>query len=187
MSNNVIECINNKRSVRSFTGKQIPYETIEELLTLGTKASTGSNLQPWGFVVIQDQNEIDTLAQEVKSYLLEHLAEFPHFASYESALKNESYHVLNHATTLILIYGNSDSHWYVYDCSLAACNIMLAAHEMGIGTCWIGYCEQYCNTPEFKKKYHVPEQFELVSTLSCGYMNGTLTPPKRNPPVVFHK
>lgn len=185
--NNIIECISNKRSVRMFTGEQIPYDTIQELLTLGTKASTGSNLQPWGFVVIQDKDEIAALAQEVKSYLLANLNQYPHFAQYETALKNGGYNVLNHATTLILVYGNSDSHWYVYDCSLAAGNIMLAAHSMGIGTCWIGYCEQYCNTPEFKKKYNVPEPFQLVSTLSCGYAKEPLSPPKRKPPVVFHK
>ncbi|MGI6498733.1 MAG: nitroreductase family protein [Oscillospiraceae bacterium] len=185
--NQIIDCISSKRSVRKFTGKQIPYDTVETLLTLGTMASTGSNLQPWGFVVIQDKEEIEALAQAVKSYLLAHLNEYPHFVPYETALKNDNYHVLNHATTLILTYGNSDSHWYVYDCSLATGNIMLAAHGMGIGTCWIGYCETYCNTPEFKAKYNVPESFQLVSTLSCGYEGEPLAPPKRKPPVVFHK
>ena len=121
------------------------------------------------------------------SKLLENLAQFPHFSTYESALKTKNYHVLNHGTTLILIYGNSDSHWYVYDGSLAAANIMLAAHDMGIGTCWIGECERFCDLPEFKQKYNVPENFQLVATLSCGYMEKPLSPPDRKPPLVFHK
>lgn len=181
-----IEAIRTKRSIRTFTGEPIPNETLQELITLGTMASTGSNLQPWGFVVIQDEAELDALAQEIKEYVLTHLKEFPHFASYEDALNNPDYHVLNHATAMIFIYGNSNSHWYVYDGSLAAGNIMLAAQEMGIGTCWIGWCETICNSPEFKKKYNVPEEFELVTGLSCGYMEKKLSPPKRKPPVIFH-
>ena len=50
----IIKCINSKRSIRTYEETKIPYETVMELLTLGTKASTGSNHQPWGFVVIQD-------------------------------------------------------------------------------------------------------------------------------------
>lgn len=184
--NSSIETIRSKRSIRAFTGERIPDETLKELITLGTMASTGSNLQPWGFVVIQDEAELDALARDIKEYLLSNLAQFPHLASYETALKNPDYHVLNHATAMIFIYGDSNSHWYVYDGSLAAGNIMLAAHDMGIGTCWIGYCETFCNLPEFKKKYNVPEEFELVSALSCGYMDKKLSPPKRKPPVIFH-
>ena len=50
----IIDCMNEKRSVRTYKDEQIPLEKIYELLELGTKASTGSNQQPWGFVVIQD-------------------------------------------------------------------------------------------------------------------------------------
>ena len=61
-----IECINSKRSIRAYEETQIPYETVMELLTLGTKASTGSNHQPWGFVVIQDAREIEDLSKKLK-------------------------------------------------------------------------------------------------------------------------
>ena len=62
-----IECINSKRSIRAYEETQIPYETVMELLTLGTKASTGSNHQPWGFAVIQDIQEIEDLSKSIES------------------------------------------------------------------------------------------------------------------------
>lgn len=184
---NIIECINTKRSVRNYKEEQIPYETISELITLGTKASTGSNQQPWGFVVIQDKLEINELSEEIKKYLANNLEKYPYLSQYESWFQKDSFNVFNNAPTLIVIYGNTDSHWYVYDCSLAAGNIMLAAHSMGIGSCWIGFSEFYFNTPDFKKKYKIPENYEWVSTLGCGYTKGDLKLPKRQPPIVFNK
>ena len=71
-----IECINSKRSIRAYEETQIPYETVMELLTLGTKASTGSNHPPWGFVVIQDAQEIEDLSKNIKAYLLENLEKY---------------------------------------------------------------------------------------------------------------
>ena len=182
-----IECINSKRSIRAYEETQIPYETVMELLTLGTKASTGSNHQPWGFVVIQDAREIEDLSKNIKAYLLENLEKYPYLSQYEAWLQSEKYSIFNNASTLIVVYGNTDSHWYIYDCTLAAGNIMLAAYSKGIGTCWIGFAEYYFNKPEFKKKYKIPENYELVAPLSCGYIKGTVKPPERKPPVVFNR
>lgn len=183
----VLECISGKRSVRAYTDDMIPKETLNNLIELGTKSSTGSGMEPWGFVIIQDKDEIDSLSEMTKKYLLKNLEKYPYLHQYEDWLKNPQYSVFNHAGTLLIIYGNTESHWYVYDCSLAAGNIMLAAHSMGIGTCWIGFAEHTLNTKEFKEKYSVPEQYELVCPMSMGYMKTKLTPPKRKGPVIFHK
>lgn len=181
-----LECIGGRRSIRAYRDGQLPYDTVMELITLGTKAATGSNHQPWGFVVIQDPAEIEALSGDIKEYLRNNLEQYPYLSQYESWLNNEKYSVFNHAPTLIVIYGDASSHWYVYDCSLAAGNIMLAAHSMGIGTCWIGFAEYWLNTPEFKRGHGVPESYGLAATLGCGYMKAPpVTPPKRNPPVVF--
>lgn len=182
----IFDCINNKRSVRNYTDEKISRETIEELIKLGTKASTGSGEEPWGFVILEDGDEIEKLSKEIKTYILNNYEKYPYLSQYESWLKNEKYSVFNHASTLIIIYGNTDSHWYLYDCSLAASNIMLAAHAMNIGTCWIGFAEYWLNTKEFKQKYNVPENYNLVAPISCGYMKGKLVAPRRKDPKIFN-
>lgn len=184
---NIIDCINNKRSVRAYTDEIISEETITNLIELGTKASTGSGMEPWGFVVIKDKNEIDSLSEMSKKYLMNNLEKYPYLKQYENWLNNPEYSVFNHANTLLLVYGNKESHWYVYDCTLATGNIMLAAHSMGIGTCWIGFAEDTLNTKEFKDKYGVPENYELVSPLSIGYLKTKMRPPKRKKPIIFSK
>lgn len=183
----ILECMNHKRSVRAYTDEIIPKETLTNLIELGTKASTGSGLEPWGFVIIQGKDEINALSENTKKYLLENLAQYPYLHQYESWLKNPEYSVFNKANTLLLIYGNTESHWYVYDCCLAAENIMLAAHSMGIGTCWIGFGEDTLNTKEFKEKYGVPENYELVCPMSMGYMKTKMNPPSRRKPVIFNE
>ncbi|AFS77500.1 nitroreductase-like protein [Gottschalkia acidurici 9a] len=183
----ILECINGRRSVRKYTDKLIPEETLTNIIELGTKSATGSGMEPWGFVIIQDKNEIDSLSEMTKKYLLDNFEEYPYLHQYKSWLENPKYSVFNHSNTLLIIYGNTESHWYVYDCSMAAGNIMLAAHNMGIGTCWIGFAEHTLNTKEFKAKYGVPEQYELVCPMSMGYMENKLTPSKRKKPIVFNK
>lgn len=64
---------------------------------------------------------------------------------------------------------------------------MLAAYEIEIGTCWIGFAEYMLNAAEFKQKYNVPENYDLVYPMSIGYMKTKLTPPKRKKTVVFYR
>mgnify|MGYP000859442014 CR=1 FL=1 len=184
----IMEAISNKRSVRAYSDELISDDVLKELITLGTKASTGSGMEPWGFVIIKDKEEIDMWSEKIKSYLLDHLEEYPYLQQYESWLKSTKFSVFNHAGTLLVIYGNTDSHWYKYDCTLAAGNIMLAAYSKGIGTCWIGFAEYMLNTSEFKEKYNVPENYELVCPMSMGYKKEglNLTPPKRKEPIIFN-
>lgn len=169
----ILECINNRRSTRAYKNEPIPKETINNLIELGTKSPTGSGLEPWGFVIIQNEDEIDSLSEMTKQYLLDNFEQYPYLHQYEDWLKNPKFSVFNHASTLLIIYGNTESHWYVYDCSLAAGNIMLAAHSMGIGTCWIGFAEHSLNTKKFKEKYGIPQKYELVCPISMGYDDTT--------------
>lgn len=183
---NVIDCINARRSGRIYTDESISRATMQKLIELGTKAATGSGMQPWGFVVIQNKDEIARMSDEIKVFILAHLDEYPYFKQYEKWMINPKFNAFNRAETVLVIYGDPASHWYVYDCTLAASNIMLAAWDMGIGTCWIGFAHQYMNTSEFKAKYNVPENFELVCPMSMGYLKNPLDPGERKPPVVFN-
>lgn len=181
----IIQTINTRRSVRKYLDKPVNNDTMRELIRLGTMAATGSGLEPWGFVVLQNKEEIDALSEAVKQDLLAHFDEVPHLHRYEKWLHNPKLHVFNHAHTLLVIYGNTQSYYHQQDGTLAAANIMLAAHSMGIGSCWIGFAEFYLDTPAFKKAHNIPEEFKLVCPLSMGYTAAPLAPPTRKEPLVF--
>lgn len=185
----IIESISNKRSVRVYKEEPVSVNTLNELIVLGTKASTGSGMEPWGFVILNDKAEIDMWSERIKTHLLNNLQDYPYLCQYESWLTNPKFSVFNHAGTLLVIYGNTDSHWFQYDCTLAAGNIMLAAYSRGIGTCWIGFAEYMLNTGEFKNRYHVPANYELVCPMTMGYMkdDAAFNPPKRKAPIIFNE
>jgi len=113
--------------------------------------------------------------------------QFPGLAQYESWFQKPRFHVFNRAHTLLIIYGNTSSYFRQYDGTLAAANIMLSAYAMGIGTCWIGFSHYTLDTPEFKRKHNVPENYDLVCPMSIGYMKSTPNPPTRKEPLIFYR
>ena len=181
----IIQAIETRRSIRSYTEQPVEKAVLQKLLRLAVKAPTGSGMEPWGFVVLQDAQEINALSESIKRKVLEHLEECPQFAQYEAWLRNEHSHIFNQAGTVVVIYGNAASPWHVYDCSLAAGNLRLAAAEEGIGCCWIGFAEALFNEASFKSAHHVPDDFRLVATLSMGYTKVPVPPCTRKEPVVF--
>jgi len=160
---------------------------MEQLIVLGTKAATGSNLQPWAFLHIQDKEKLDAMSEQIKKELFENIDQYSHLKQYQKWLTNPEFHVFNRAQEALVIYGDTRSFYYREDCSLAAANIMLAAHDMGIGTCWLGFAEFHMNTPEFKAEYNIPEYYAHVCTMSMGYSCTELSPPKRVRPIIFGK
>lgn len=181
------ECLRTRRSVRSYTDQEISEETINELLELGVTAPSGSFLQPWGFVVIRDKAELDEWAVKITNFLRENLEKTPHLLRYKDFIQRDDFHVFNHAPYMIAIYGDKNSKFYICDCSMVAQNIMLAAHSMGIGTCWIGFAEPIMNSPEFKERYNVPDNFEIVAPIALGYKKGNLQPLPRKSPIIFNR
>ena len=182
---NVIEAIEQRRSIRAYTDRPVEKDVVERLVSLAVKAPTGSGMEPWGFVVLQNREEIDTLSERIKKKILDDLDGYPQLSQYESWLRNERYHIFNHAGTVLVIYGDKSSYWNIYDCSLVAGNLMLAAENEGIGCCWIGFAEALLNDEDFKKAHGVPENFHLVSTISMGYTKVAVSPCTRKPPVFF--
>lgn len=184
---NIIECIESRRSVRKYSDKKVESDVIKELLRLGTMAPTSLGKEPWGFVVIQDKEEINEWSEKTKEFLLKNLDKFPFLSKMEGVLKKPDFSLFNHAENVIAVYGDTESHSYVEDCTLATENIVLAANSMDIGTCWIGFAQFLFNDEEFKTRYNVPENYKLVSTLTLGYMIERPSKPKRKEAIIFNE
>ena len=181
----LMDYLTTRRSIRRYQDRPIPTEVMEELIRIATLAPTGSGEQPWGFLLLDDKEEIDALSETIKEWLKENLEQYPWLARYEKWYTNPKFHVFNRANAVLLIYGNTQSHWYVYDGTLAASQVMAAGAEQGIGCCWIGFAQDFCNTPSFKQDHGVLPGYELVAALSMGYAEEHPKPPERKPAVMF--
>ena len=134
--------------------------------------STGSGMQPWGFVTLEGREKIAALSDEIKAWLKENFADFPWLAQYREWLDNPNYNIFYDANNVICVYGDTTSHWYVYDGTLCTANIMLAAHAKGIGSCWINRAMETFELPEGKAllaEWGLGENWKGVGNCILGY------------------
>jgi len=167
----LLEAIRGRRSVRKYKGEQLPEKTVRELLELAAWAPSGMNTQPWLYVVIEGEEYLRDLSDKCRAYILEIMDELPALQNYKTALSNPDYNIFYGAPALVLIYGNQNAFTYPNDCSMAALNLMLAAWDRGIGSCWIGFARAYCGTPDFKAELKVPPEYQLVAPVLPGRRN----------------
>lgn len=168
------EAILTRRSVRKYKSDSIPEQTIRELIELAAWAPSGMNGQPWVFVVVEDGEYLRALSNRAKAFLLERIKNIGGpLGRYKQVLSNPDFDIFYNAPALVLIYGDTNTLTYVYDCSMAAQNLMLSACERGIGSCWIGFANGIGNTPEVKAELNVPEHYALVAPVILGYPEGS--------------
>ncbi len=160
--------IRTRRSCRDFTDDILSRERIGELINDSVWVPSGSNNQPWRFVVITDKVLMKRYSDAAKKDWVLNLATNPHMRQYEKHLRDPDYNIFYNAPVLIIVYGNSESYWYVYDCSMVAYNLHLLAEESGLGCCWIGEAHNIFSEPDIKSELGVPESYRLVAPVIIG-------------------
>ena len=146
----VQEALLNRRSIRKYKDQKISKENIDKILKAAMYAPSAMNLQAWHFVVIDDK---DILIETIKSI------------PYAEMLKQ--------STAAILVCGDSliekNESWLLQNCSASIQNILLSAHGLGIGSCWIaihGMDDVYKNV---KAQFKLPENIIPIALISLGY------------------
>lgn len=170
----LLDAITTRRSCRKFTSQVPDDDMIRKLLYYATKAPSATNTQPWRFAIIQDTALLDRYSEETKQLVLADGNELA--KKYQHILSNPDYHVFHHASTLILIYANESRFFSITDCSLSAQNLMLAAHDQGLGSCWIGFSTPLFNAPQIKEELGIPNEYEVIAPIIIGYPERTLPP-----------
>lgn len=183
---NLRDALYTRRSVRKYTAAQVEKETVERLLDAAVQAPSASNIQPWAFAVIQDKELLAKYSDQTKRQILAVADQTPRLAAYKGMLSAPGYNIFYNAGTLIIIYAADGGPYAHGDCCLAAQNLMLAAHDMGLGTCWIGFAHYLLNDPAIKKELGVPEEYTAVAPLILGYPDGALPArEKKAPKIIF--
>jgi nitroreductase len=166
-----LEAIMTRRSVRKFGKKQIPDEILETILKAGTYAPSALALQPWAFVVIQDSKFLQKFSDYCVPVMISLMKNAHDGISdgFRQLLESPGYSIFYHAPTVIMVIGKSGSRFREIDCSLAAENMMLAAHALGIGSCWIGSTEAGYDNKELMAGFRIPDGYSPVGTIVFGY------------------
>ncbi|MGC9019895.1 MAG: nitroreductase family protein [Candidatus Methanodesulfokora sp.] len=155
----VLEVIKGRRSIRDFHDGEIPDEHLRLILEAGIWAPSGSNLQPWEFVLVKDRN----LLEKIKLF---------------------SPGLFGRPATIIIICinrkiseraGKIGELMSLMDISMAAENIMLMAYALGIGSCPVASF----NKIAVKELLDLPAHVEPALIITLGYPKELPKPPKR--------
>jgi len=158
---NLMEIITHRRSIRSYGSSEIEPEKIEYLLDAFRKAPSAKNLQPWKLIIVKEKHKkIDlSIACNNQSFI----AEAPLIVAV-CANEEESYPNMG---------GYMSS--FAIDIAIALEHLMLAATEIGLGTCWIGAFKENL----VKGILGVPENIRVVALTPIGYPGPNAERPKR--------
>lgn len=163
MDNEVLKNIRTRRSCRSFKPQQITHEELLTVLEAGTWAPTARGGQdPW-IVAVQD----DALKKRIERLN----------AQIMGTTNNPFYD----APTLVLVFGTPTSKNYLQDGSLVLGTMMLAAHSIGLASCWINREIEMFDTPEgklLKEDLGVPKEAGGIGALALGYPDKPYRDPK---------
>lgn len=150
------ECISARRSIRKYLQKPVDFNKLALILEAGSKAPSAGNLQDYRFVVITEKDKIRAIADHCTDQFW--IAEAPVIIAVCSDTESaESY------------YGLRGQRLYSVQNSAAAIqNMLLAAHSLGLGTCWIGsFNEDYMS-----EALKIPDKVRVQSIITLGYADG---------------
>ena len=163
------EAIYRRRTVREFTAKPVEDSTLQRLIDAAIQAPSAMNQQPWSFTVVRDQPLLDRISCEAKAHLLSTASAGVTPLQIQNLLSNADFQIFYHAPALILISAVGADAWAVEDCCLAAENLMLTACAAGLGTCWIGFAQNWLGTPEGKASLGLPATHLPVAPIIVGH------------------
>lgn len=156
----VKQAILERRTIRKYSDKVISDETVTEIIRAGMYAPSAGNQQSWEFLVIKNSDNISRIRE---------------FHPYAGMVES--------AGALILVCGNTNrevfSGYWVQDCSAAVQNMLLAAHDMGIGSVWLGIHPMQDRIEGAKKLFDLPPGIEPLSLIAFGYPAESIKQPER--------
>jgi nitroreductase len=139
-----MEALRTRQSIRSFLDKPVARELIEEIVDAGRLAATARNVQPWEFVVVTDP-EMRRQIADISDYG-KFIAEAP----------------------VCIVVLCEDGKYYLEDGSAATENILVAAHALGLGACWVaGDKKPYAG--KIVEIVGGPGSMRLVASVAVGY------------------
>lgn len=124
-TNEILENIKARRSVRAYTGQQVSEEDLQAVLEAATYAPSGMHLETWHFTAIQNADKLTELNERIKGAFAK---------SDEPRLKergqSKTYCCYYHAPTLVIVSNEPTQWWAGMDCACAIENMFLAAHSI---------------------------------------------------------
>jgi nitroreductase len=151
------EAITSRRNVRSFTDRPIPEPELDQILEAGRRSPSSQNWQPWDFVLVTDRQQLRELARVWRG----------------------AGHVAGSAATIAVIGPAADNEFRraQLDLGQATMAMLLAAADLGIGSCHAGVADQVLA----RQLLGQPSERDCVLLISLGFPADRPLAPVRKP------
>lgn len=159
-----IEKMLSRRAIRKYATEPVSDSMLQQIATAGTFAPTGMGVQSPLIVVVKDKVTRDKLS-ELNAKVMESDSD-PFYG----------------APVVIVVLANREKVTYQYDGSLVMGNLMLAAHDLGLGSCWVHRAKEVFNSPEGKellKAWGIEGNYEGIGNCIVGHAAETPDPRAR--------
>lgn len=160
-TNQVIETIMARRSVRKYLPQPVNRDTMQVILDCGINAPNGQNKQSWAIRVVDNLEFINGLTEVYKK------------ANPKAAEDPDFRNMFRNAPTVVFIANDTAYDFSQVDCGLLGENMILSAWSMGIGSCCLGGPIRFMKTDpgaaEYLKRLNIPEGYDLLYCIAFGY------------------
>lgn len=167
----VINNLKTRRSIRKYKEDAVPMEIIEKICEAGTYAPTGMNRQAPIIVAITNKEVRDQISKM------------------NGAVMNSQNDPFYGAPVVLVVLADKNIPTYLYDGSLVMQNLMLAAHEYGLGSCWIHRAKEVFNSEEGKallKEWGIEGDYEGIGNCIIGYADQEVDTKPRKENYVYY-
>jgi nitroreductase len=168
MTMETIKAIMTRRSYHQFKDEPVSDEQIKTILEAAMNAPSAGDGRPWHFVVVKDRQKLNMLADKI----------------------DEGNTMFKQAKAAILICGDPKKEgfpgFYPQDCSCAAQNIYLAAHDLGLGSVWIAIWSVPPRIQGIKEVLNTPDSVEPFAIFPIGVPAEDLKPEYRYDETLVH-
>ena len=183
MSDDFINQMKKRRSIRSYQAKSVEKETIQKIIQAGRYAPSATNRQPWRFIVITNKKMIDDIAHAIKNEIRKILKKRFLLKYFFPSLKNEKavqFLASTVASKKDLLFFDAPVLIFIVtkkrkfndeSCACCAQNMMLAADALGLGSCWIGFAHFLGLNKQWLRKIGVPNGLHIAAALVFGHPN----------------
>ncbi|MBU0994822.1 MAG: nitroreductase [Proteobacteria bacterium] len=199
--NPVEDVIYRRRSVRLYKKKQVPEYLVRRVIEAGRFAPSTGNSQPWKFIVIQDQKMIKDMTDHIVKSCQSLVKMTDYFSkpgtgwrerivNFARLFWQNEFHpnplgaftqiaegklgVWHGAPTVIIILIDQRAPSKpLIDVGVAGQNMVLSAHSMGLGTCWVGFVEFLSRSYKWRKRLNIKSPYRIANSIAIGYPKGT--------------
>jgi len=160
----VFEAIRSRRSVRKYKDKQVPWDNIVTIMQAGKYAPSAGNLQNWKFIVVKSDAKRKSITKACLQQEWMELAPV-YIVVIAEPEKAERF------------YGSRGARLYtIQGCAAAIENMLLTAHSLGLGACWIGAFDE----DEIWRILNLPEEKSVQAVITIGYADENPESPPKN-------